>query len=1344
MKKKILSLTLAILMIATLVPAFSGFAATHGEPITQASFSAAESSAYLSFTGSMSFDGKTVALIKPVAGAFGSLTVEGWSQMPKNIKIGKYKYAKITYFYTYADMGNGEGTGDAVGKKMTWGVLGSGNGTASGNFSTINFGSRDTIVADEWATCTVDFSALENNSTYTTFLSGKPGYDIIHQVKYQFYGSGNVATEDVNTLTVNENDKMYIEKIVYYTADPDVYPSGIPNTQIEISYAPGEGTGTTLPVSANCGSNITFPNKPVDFANGEKLFAGWSYNDKVYAPGATTKLYDDANVTISALWSSGVTYASADGVITGVTDTVHTTLAAAVTALGSAGGTIYVEGELSVSASTAYTNVNPITIKGYNNVAANGILTTSAKGINMGFDGGSWTFDNITIKPNGADETSIRTNNSTVTFGPGCAYAQGTVGTQAIWLGSMNSSLGGQNFVLNSPNLKYQVIGAVHGWGASATISGHSTFVINAANSVGAIFGTSRDGNVSSGGVTIRGDMTTTINGGTISNIFTTGENGKGKRYGNVIYIINGGNISNPYFGGNQTGTSSTGSYVGNQAYIVNLKEFKAANQDPNGFTIADKNLSETQGSKIVVLNNIETVGHGVTVTASLTGTANYSINVLEGKAIPVFAASSTSSGTSYGALKGFRFTNDVAANTKIVVNGDELTSANLANGETDVYVLNTAKGPVYNISFVNPNAASATVTFNANGATGTMADGKAFVDQDYVYPACTFTRAGFLFAGWLDSRDSVIRAAGAIVPQTDTTAFTLTAQWVDSTILDTIYIDGVNGNDTLFGESETTAVKTLARAFALTKAYGANDGGTIIVSGNLSVVGGRLGAGITNRVTIQGSDGTKELFQGNDQIFLECDVTFKDLTIRGYSNKHINVMNSNVIFDTGITVPDATGSYIFPNFHLGPMSEYSGSAVTNNATLTIKSGRFTTVYLGGYLNDTIKKATGNITVNVEGGNVAGITVSADTYNDGHKALEIGGNLTINVTGGTVGSITSRNDRLGTIDGATNIIYKEGTVGSFGSTLYAELLTKTTGKAMIISVPDTATLALNAGQYTFNNATFPRIALTEKVSNAFTYINTNEAYDLAEGVYYAALTNQAVEGDGSIIVDYTTPGSAPVPPAAPAGQMFIGFYNTTAGSYIEDGDTIAAGDAVTAKYVDIDTNFLYEGAQIRITGEPGMRFILKMNTTLFRNILAQIDPSIVPGDPADTGIGYGTVLLPTSLVTGGNVANLTKQAANVVIVPAVNVWKNNANDIEFTTVLTKIDTKAKMEREIMARGYCTYKDFTGVEHTIYTSTAATKFGKDSLLTLANKIITAGTEDPTTLEWIQTNIVDVCQ
>lgn len=269
----------------------------------------------------------------------------------------------------------------------------------------------------------------------------------------------------------------------------------------------------------------------------------------------------------------------------------------------------------------------------------------------------------------------------------------------------------------------------------------------------------------------------------------------------------------------------------------------------------------------------------------------------------------------------------------------------------------------------------AATVHFDANGGTGTMADTIVKKDESYTIPACTFTHPmGYLFISWKDNINTSYAVGDNINITKDTT---LTVQWgcIHNATQDIIYgdiqaaIDAANPHDSL------------------------------VLLTNVDYGDPFAGTTTTDILTVA----------ADDDIILDFNGHTISASASEYKNSFI-LRNNGTLNLTDHTVDDATadyangagGGFVFTTSVAENNYSTQTTAISNNGTLNIKSGRV-------YANNTLTSnrnltygifAAAGGTLNLYGGYVRGRT--AGIY---HGAFN--GTSTVNIHGGTVTSANS-------------------------------------------------------------------------------------------------------------------------------------------------------------------------------------------------------------------------------------------------------------------------------------------------------------------------------------------------
>ena len=101
------------------------------------------------------------------------------------------------------------------------------------------------------------------------------------------------------------------------------------------------------------------------------------------------------------------------------------------------------------------------------------------------------------------------------------------------------------------------------------------------------------------------------------------------------------------------------------------------------------------------------------------------------------------------------------------------------ASGGTKV-TASTAVSPSITTLYAQWKISAYTVSFNANGGTGSMTAKSVTIGSSVTLPKCTFTKSGYVFAGWATSSNGSV-AYGDCVSITPTANVVLYAQWISN-----------------------------------------------------------------------------------------------------------------------------------------------------------------------------------------------------------------------------------------------------------------------------------------------------------------------------------------------------------------------------------------------------------------------------------------------------------------------------------------------------------------------------------------------------------------------------------
>ena len=391
------------------------------------------------------------------------------------------------------------------------------------------------------------------------------------------------------------------------------------------------------------------------------------------------------------------TYVSPDGVISGVTETVYTTIEEAHKAIEdySGVGTIFVEGEVFFpnKLTTKCSSINIESFSGNANDATVSFITKVENALISADNGAILTFDNITIKRNtvGNNEMWIGLDDIDLTFGSGCKY---TNETENLHFGSSYAFSGDHTITINSASLAPSVIAPIGTWGVFNDISGNYTYNLNAgelSRLVLSAYNTGADSNYSDANV-VTGNVTFNVDGAKVDTALIGGIS-EGRLEGTGIINFNSGSIAKLVTStrGTSTKTGQFAPYVKNAAFIVNTKEIIASGNSP--YVYYESGDLGTVDNFVHIVNNAELYQSSINISDANIKNL-YNVKVAGGKATPKF----TSNGVAIS------LTPDDVSSTVVYINGAIATPVDglyiIQPGETNV-VLNT---PTVYVSSANGN----------------------------------------------------------------------------------------------------------------------------------------------------------------------------------------------------------------------------------------------------------------------------------------------------------------------------------------------------------------------------------------------------------------------------------------------------------------------------------------------------------------------------------------------------------------------------------------------------------------------------------------------------------------
>ncbi len=194
------------------------------------------------------------------------------------------------------------------------------------------------------------------------------------------------------------------------------------------------------------------------------------------------------------------------------------------------------------------------------------------------------------------------------------------------------------------------------------------------------------------------------------------------------------------------------------------------------------------------------------------------------------------------------------------------------------------------------------------------------------------------------------------------------------------------------------------------------------------------------------------------------------------------------------------------------------------------------------------------------------------------------------------------------------------------------------------------------------------------------------------------------------------------------GYLFAGWFTTNQAAlqldrkYAADAKITVTGDlTLYAGWVsldevspDLDDPFHQSEAPFTIVGSSlkadadsvGIRFFTRISTSLLSNLakLHKDNGKMTPTSYNQTGIGYGTILIKKSSVSGNLLKPSTSASylkdGRAIIVPGVNSFAVYNGYLVYDAYVTGFSQR-DYETDYLARPYLTYKDANGFTHTYY-------------------------------------------
>ncbi len=978
---------------------------------------------------------------------------------------------------------------------------------------------------------------------------------------------------------------------------------------------------------------------------------------------------------------SAIAYVSETGSVTvdGKTYEAYEVISDAMAALAPVGGTIYFTGTQTFADTSDARG--KISIVGLDSTA----YLTNQK---IELYGGDTEFDNLTMAGAGW-ESWTRSNGNVLTFG------KNFKNEKTIYYGQNNN---GKSNKIDFYSGSFGEGGAAAEYGRTHTVTGDTIY-----NYYGGSFGRicviSRNGNGAVGGgiQTVNGDIYLNIYDGSFGAVLpaTTTAVLNGSAFINVSGGKFTGNFS--YGSAQDFNTSDTRRMRVNGDYVLlfNNAEIKAA-----GGSLTGRSIGVTQnqplilsGKKIIISNNHELVSEtGLSLDGNL---ADVVLTVSGGKAELVRGED--------GLCTGYTLTPD-AEGAIPYVNGEKVLpedgeSYALTDGTTEV---------------VFKEADSLEITFADGSGNTSVVIGKA--NNTINLPSNTFTKSGYAFAGWKTEGDDTVYVPGESY-RLGESAITFTAQWVANSEIHTVYVKQ-SASVLGIGLTESSPVKTIKEAINLagtsrdfkivfTDDYVENTGS------NYTVTGIAHTGTITFSSTENGSLGWSTQFCTKGPAVFE-NINFKILA----DNNFIVNDQCAVTFGENVKNLPYNGTTTYrPKLHLG---RQNGDASFQN--FRMDSGNVNIAYIGPFYNaqNTTKTCPGaKITVN--GGVLGSLIIGPDSYGTVTGGVSFTGTVTVLYNGGKISSITK---------GPRAVSYVETQFIANNGLTFPALPSETdNGKRYIINsaVGGTVTDTDTAGTFKIVSQSGALFIDGEKVE-----IADDDLYALTPGTHSITYGETVViteDGNGSYFdkeAGSITVGSDSIAAfneesiLAKDGSLFIGWFKGE--EAVKNGDKLAKGDVLTAKYlpIDLEKQFCVLGAQVRLSGEEGLRFVNEFTMDLFKALGASGVAFTQKTESDDTNEGTGFVILPESYLAENEA--LAKETENAYTVAAKKIFAADADAFRYTVCVTGIE-EANYTRRYAVVPYITYNTANGVSYTFYGEQYATSIAAVAKAALADESAT---------------------
>ncbi len=561
----------------------------------------------------------------------------------------------------------------------------------------------------------------------------------------------------------------------------------------------------------------------------------------------------------------------------------------------------------------------------------------------------------------------------------------------------------------------------------------------------------------------------------------------------------------------------------------------------------------------------------------------------------------------------------------------------------------------------------------------------------------------GKTFVGWGYDGDLF---KGSYQTAKDEIIVSLTSQYDTNPDTCIYYVDSVNGSDENNGKSAEKAFATLNAAITESDAQ-TETNKLVVIIGTFEItkdkVDIRTFAKHTNLVTIVGDGSGNSIIRKCDTITINGPTEFSNIRfVNTVKSKHIDTQGQKLIIGENVVFENDGGDVAKFALHTGSMNSANGAR--ENVVINSDVG---TVYVGTYYNSTSRSYPGgDYEINAE---VSNMTISADgwanaannQYYNFPSVYDGAVNIYLN-EGGSIKSLSATEDRATyNENSAVHIFMNGGKV-----TTIAEYVAPYVWKLDTANFTDTDYLTAGSAAGTFT-VVGGKTALATNI-DGYKFVSSDGVLNLPQAdTYTIEFVDQVYYTNSGTRIDFyadMTLDVTAVTHSEVSDKVFIGW--TYEDGTVPETDEFKNGEVLVANYVqiDLDTEFFIEGAEIRTSGTPGLRFVVKKNDSVDEKL-----PTVEK---------FGSVIAPSAVLY--DYPDLTEHDLELDIVydyngkkynsyevEAVNIYENMADGVRYTVVVSNM-TADYYDRMYTVRGYVRFKDYNGVDRILYTDYYATR------------------------------------